>query len=150
MDLTQPQFAGHDVFVAGVWTPTVAGTPCDEAATMHVFGFDGTNWTPFDTSSFAGVANGNICRPHATSHTEPGSAGPARHKDARQRIREGPCRRRGVPEQRRCRCSCRPKTYDDAEVSDEIKRTGGFAAAIGLGLATANMQRAGRPYPPRS
>jgi hypothetical protein len=75
MDLTQPMFAGHDVFVAGVWTPTVPGKPCDESATMHVFGFDGTTWSPFDDVVFTGVANGNICRPHATSHTEPGSQG---------------------------------------------------------------------------
>jgi hypothetical protein len=75
LDLTQAMFQSHDVFVAGVWTPTLAATPCDEHATMDVFVFDGTAWKSWDVVSYAGTGDTSGCRARAQSHSNSASSG---------------------------------------------------------------------------
>ena len=68
LDLSQAMFQGHDVFVAGVWTPTVPASPCDEHATMDVFVFDGTAWKSWDVVSYRGRATPPAVEP-GPNHT---------------------------------------------------------------------------------
>jgi hypothetical protein len=68
-------FHSHDVFVAGVWTPTVAATPCDEHATMDVFVFDGATWKSWDVVSYVGTGDASGCRARAQSHSNSASSG---------------------------------------------------------------------------
>jgi hypothetical protein len=75
IDLTQAMFQNRDVFVAGVWTPTLATAPCDEHATMDVFVFDGAAWKSWDAVSYAGAGDSSGCRARAQSHSNAASSG---------------------------------------------------------------------------
>jgi hypothetical protein len=75
LDVSQAMFQGHDVFVAGVWTPTVPASPCDEHATMDVFVFDGTAWKSWDVVSYTGAGDASGCRARAQSHSNSASSG---------------------------------------------------------------------------
>lgn len=74
VDLNQPAFQGHDLFVSGSWTTTLPVTPCDEKAVMTVFvTSDGTTWQTWDTVVYAAQLQGSICNAQAQSHTNSGS-----------------------------------------------------------------------------
>jgi hypothetical protein len=74
-DLTQPAFHNHDFFASGGWSSTLPATPCNEAATMDTYVFDGANWRLFDEIVYAAQSQGALCVANAVSHTDPGSQG---------------------------------------------------------------------------
>jgi hypothetical protein len=74
VDLTAAVFQGHDFFASARWSVTLPATPCDQAASMTTFVFDGTTWTTWDVVPYVGVAEGTICHAQPQSHLDPGSA----------------------------------------------------------------------------
>jgi hypothetical protein len=69
------QQQGSDLAVTTLWSSVVPQQPCDVAATMNVFVFDGRSWQSWDVVAYAGRPEGANCAVNTLSHTNTASVG---------------------------------------------------------------------------